>query len=297
MAALPPLPAAPAPTPGPAAHPPGAPATGAADPALVEASPHGLLPIIGRDGRQPWHVYARPFDRGDRRPRIAIIVTGLGPSGAAAEASINELPSGVTLAFDPYARRLKEWIDLARAAGHEVLLALPMEPNDYPRQDPGPYTLLTSLGAKENVDRLDWVLGRVTGYVGVTTMMGARFTTSPPNLVPVFDELKKRGLMFVDSHTSDESVAGSLALSMGLPRVVSDQTIDADATRDAIDRRLAALEETARRNGAALGIGFAYPVTIERISLWVKTLDGKSLALAPASALAAPTDERRDAAR
>jgi uncharacterized protein len=301
--------AAPAPLPGPPPAKPGAehpvaalPPTPAApprdrssaqallpapDPALLETTPKGPLPIISGDGRQSWRVYARPFDRADQRPRVALLITGLGPSGAATETSINELPGAVTLAFDPYTRRLGEWIELARAAGHEVVLSLPMEPAEYPRFDPGPHTLLTSLSAQENLDRLDWVLSRVTGYVGITNMMGSRFTTSEANLVPVFDELKKRGLMFVDGRASEQSVAGSLAQSMGLPRVIGDQTVDEDATREAIDRHLAALEAQAKRNGSALGVGFAYPVTLERIALWTKTLDQKGLVLAPASALAA----------
>lgn len=269
----------------------------APDPALVETGPQGPLPIIGRDGRQPWRVYGRPFDRADKRPRIAIIITGLGPSGAATETSINELPGAITLAFDPYAHRLGEWIDRARAAGHEVLLSLPMEPVDYPRQDPGPYTLLTSLSPRENLERLDWVLSRVTGYVGLTNMMGSRFTTSQSNLIPVMDELKKRGLMFVDGRASEQSVAGALAQSMGVPRVTADDTIDADTTRDAIDRHLQQLASLAKRNGAALGIGYAYPVTLERVALWAKSLAEEEIVLAPASALAALPGEARGAAK
>jgi len=294
-AILPPPPPAPSPRDRSTAQP----LLPAPDPALVEHGPNGPLPIIGRDGREPWRVYARPFDRADKRPRIAVIVSGLGPSGAATETAINDLPGAVTLAFDPYARRLPEWIDLARAAGHEVLLALPMEPTEYPRQDPGPYTLLTSLAPKDNLERLDWVLSRVTGYIGVTNMMGSRFTASQSNLAPIFEELKKRGLMFVDSRASEQSVAGAVAQAMGLPRASNDETLDQEATRDAIDRHLAMLEQRARQRGTALGFGFAYPVTIERVALWAKALDEKGLALAPASALAplAGTPEHKATAR
>jgi polysaccharide deacetylase 2 family uncharacterized protein YibQ len=269
----------------------------APDSALVETGPHGPLPIIGRDGRQPWRVYGRPFDHTDKRPRIAVIITGLGPSGAVTDAAINDLPGAVTLSFDPYTRRLNEWIERARAAGHEILLAVPMEPVDYPRQDPGPFTLLTSLSAGDNLERLDWALSRVTGYVGLTNMMGSRFTTSERDLAPIFEELKKRGLMFVDGRASEQSVAGSLAKSMSLPRVVADSALDGEQTADAIDRRLAGLEALARRNGAALGMGFAYPVTIERVAAWAKTLEAKTLALAPASALATSPTEQQGAAK
>lgn len=280
VAALPPPPAPPRPDRSTAQ-----PLLPAPDPALVETGPMGKLPIIGRDGRQPWIAYGRPFDRADKRPRVAIVITGLGPSGDATQAAI-DLPGAVTLAFNPYAKRLGEWVDRARAAGHEVLLSLPMEPVDYPRQDPGPYTLLTSLTPDENVERLDWVMSRVSGYVGLTTMMGSRFVASETNFAPVMAELKKRGLMFVDGRESAQSVAGPLAQRLGVPCVLADDMIDADTTRDAIDRELHALEQDAQRNGAALGVGFAYPLSIERVALWAKGLGEQEMVLAPASALA-----------
>lgn len=291
-AGLPPLPAPP-----PRDRSSAQPLLPAPDPALVETGPSGPLPIIGRDGRQPWLVYGRPFDRADKRPRIAIVITGLGLAGDATQTAIDGLPPAVTLAFDPYAKRLSEWVARARSAGHEVLLSLPMEPVDYPRQDPGPATLLTSLSPRDNLERLDWVLSRVSGYVGLVPMMGSRFATSQTGLLPVMDELKKRGLMFVDGRTSPQSVAGALAQSLNVPHIVADATIDADAARNAIDRQLAALETAAQRDGAALGIGFDYPVTLERVALWAKTLEAKNIALAPASALPALPGAPKKAAR
>lgn len=115
------------------------------DPALVEDSPDGKLPIIGADGRQPWQVYARRFDQADRRPRVALVIAGLGLDAEASRAAIAQLPAAVTLGFSPYAHELPNWIGAARQAGHEVLLGLPLEPADFPREDPGPGTLLTSL--------------------------------------------------------------------------------------------------------------------------------------------------------
>ena len=259
----------------------------APDPALVERTALGPLPMVAPDGRKPWQVYARPFDRADKRPRIAILLTGLGLSGAATEAAINALPGGVTLGFNPYAPKLDEWIGYARAAGHEAMLSLAMEPVDYPRVDPGPHTLLISLDRQQNVERLQWVLSRVTGYVGVVTAAGSRFTTSQGDLLPILDEIKARGLMFVDSRSTENSVAGSLAKSIGLPRTVSDLALDQQqASRDAIDARLQQLEQVARQIGVAVGLGEVYPVTIERLAQWIPTLERKGIVLAPISATA-----------
>lgn len=258
----------------------------APDPALITEGQNGPLPVIAPDGRQAWQVYARPFEGAGERPRIAIMLAGLGLSQSATKAAIQQLPGSVTLGFAPYARGLEAWMNEARAAGHEVFLELPMEPFDYPESDPGPHTLLTTLGDSDNIDRLDWLLSRTAGYVGVTNFMGDKFTSSPESLGPVLEALRDRGLMFLDARTSRESVAGDLATKIELPRALNNRFLDNEASRIAIDARLLELEEIARTVGYAVGIGFPYPVTLERIARWSATLDEKGIILAPMSAVA-----------
>lgn len=258
----------------------------APDPELVTEGQDGLLPVIAPDGRRAWQVYARPFEKTGKRPRIAIMLAGLGLSQSATKAAIQQLPGAVTLGFAPYARGLEAWMDEARAAGHEVFLELPMEPFDYPNSDPGPHTLLTTLDPSDNIDRLDWLLSRTAGYVGVTNFMGDKFTSSPESLGPVLEALRNRGLMFLDARTSRDSVAGELATQIKLPRALNNRFLDNEASRIAIDARLLELEEIAKTVGYAVGIGFPYPVTLERIARWSATLDEKGIDLAPMSALA-----------
>lgn len=258
----------------------------APDPDLVEESQKGPLPAIGSDGREPWQVYARPFDGSDGRPRIAIVINWLGLSDAATEAAIQELPGAVTLAFAPYAENLTNWVRLARAAGHEVLLNLPMEPLNYPANDPGPQALLTSLSPARNLDRLEWTLSRVTGYVGVTNYMGSRFTTSSTSLKPVLKALKGRGLLFLDSRSSSRSLVPEVAGELALPWVANNRFLDNQASRIAIDSELDAIETVARSQGHAVGIGFPYPVTLERLTAWIPTLQKKGFVLVPISAVA-----------
>jgi polysaccharide deacetylase 2 family uncharacterized protein YibQ len=255
------------------------------DPALLEASPTGPLPVIGKDGRQPWKVYARPFTASGKQPRIAIVVSGLGLSSAATEAAIQQLPGAVTLAFAPYAKDLDRWTRLARVAGHEVLLDLPMEPISYPRNDPGPYTLLTLLRPSQNLDRVRTVLSRATGYVGVTNYMGSRFTTSEEALRPVLKELKARGLLFLDTRASSRSLVAKLADEISLPHAVNNRFLDNVASRTAIDSRLSEIERLERRNGVAVAVGFPYPVTIERLVRWAAKIEKQGFVLAPVSAV------------
>lgn len=276
-----PVAAAPAPAPQVAAVP-------TLDPALVEPSTFGPLPRIAPDGRQPREVYARPFNNPYEQPMIAVVVTGLGLSDAATIAAIQELPGEITLAFSPYSgARLSEWIELARAAGHEVLLSLPMEPESYPLDDPGPHTLLTGLKPSENLERLRWMLSRFTGYVGVIDDHGSRFATAESAMLPILAELGGRGLLYLDSRAADRGLSADLARRVGLPHAVNDRVIDNPATRDSIDARLAEVEQIASRKGMAVALAFHYPVTLERLSAWVRNVEDRGFVLAPISALVA----------
>ena len=264
-----------------------------ADPALIETSADGPLPIIASDGRQAWQVYAARFDGADKRPRIAVVIGGLGLDANATQAAIRDLPPGITLAFSPYGRDLGSWIAAARKAGHEVLLGLPMEPAEYPRQDPGPATLLTTLDPAQNLDRLRWVMSRGVAYVGLVGIMGERFTASGDALAPILDALKGRGLMFVDNHGWGQSAAGELGRDRAMAWAVTDRRLDSETTGVAIDKALGELEGIAAQNGVALGLGGLYPVTVERVVAWAGTLEVRKLALAPATAIATRQPARK----
>ncbi|ANC92120.1 divergent polysaccharide deacetylase family protein [Azospirillum humicireducens] len=254
-------------------------------PGLVEDSRSGPLPRIAQDGRKPWQIYARPFPATDKRPRVAIVMSDLGLSGVTTGNALAKLPPGITLAFLPYAERLDDWVERARTKGHEVMLSVPMEPLNYPRDDPGPNALLTMLGPDRNLERLEWSLGKAVGYVGITSTTGSKFTANPAAMQPVIDALKARGLLLVDARANPKSVAGPLANLAGVPRALGDRIIDRDLSRGAIDDQLRELEELAKANGAAVGFASPYPTTIERLNLWLTALADRGIALAPVSAV------------
>ncbi len=259
------------------------------DPALIAQGHQGPLPIIAKDGRKASKVYARPLPAGlAAGPRIALIVSGLGISDSATSHAIETLPPEVTLSFAPYGAGLQGWISKARAAGHEVLLELPMEPFGYPQNDPGPYTLLTSLQPDENISRLEWLLSRFSGYVGVMNYQGARFTSSTTSLTPILGALKARGLMYVDNGASQRSLAPRLSANLGLPTTTGTRTIDPVQNPEVIDQSLTALETTAKQSGVAIGVASGFPVTVDEVTRWANTLKSKGIVLVPASATATP---------
>jgi polysaccharide deacetylase 2 family uncharacterized protein YibQ len=229
---------------------------------------------------------ALPFNTADTRPRIAIVITELGPSVSTAESAIRHLPPEVTLSFLTFAPDVGDLVNEARAGGHEVLLDIPMEPATYPEDDPGVGALMTTASDSENLRRLDSDLARAQGYVGIVNFMGSRFTSAQEKLQPVFTMLQTRNLLVVDTRANALTAMPSLAVQMKVPFAVADVTIDGEPSREAIDKNLDQLEAIAKAKGKALGIAGAYPVSLERIAEWSKSLAAKGIALAPVSAIA-----------
>ena len=136
---------------------------------------------------RPAEAYAQPIKPVPGKPdapRVALIVGGLGVSASISNDAISKLPGAVTLAFMPYSYDVDHLAGRARRAGHEILLQAPMEPFNYPDNDSGPQTLLTTLSPEQNLERLYWLMSRFQGYVGITGAMGARFTASEQAFTP-----------------------------------------------------------------------------------------------------------------
>jgi len=266
----------------------GAPATAAPmmvtgiDKRLLEETRYGMIPVVA-DGLKPFTVYAAEADRAKaaKMPVVSIVIGGLGVGAAKTTDAIMKLPPAVTLAFTPYGSDPEKLAERARAQRHEIFLQIPMEPYDYPDNDPGPQTLLASLGPQENLDRLFWHLGRLQGYAGIANFMGARFVATDAAMAPIIQEAAKRGLSYFDDGSAPRSVAASLAANQAMPFAKGDLTIDAVPTSAEIDRALAKLESIAKERGFAVGTASALPISIDRIAAWVKTLDAHGVMLVP----------------
>jgi polysaccharide deacetylase 2 family uncharacterized protein YibQ len=264
---------------------PGA-AIAAPDAALLAPAPDfpGLfLPKIAADGRMPRKLYAGGVDPADKHPRIGVILGGMGLSASETRTAITELPAQVTLAFSPYAADPAPLLAEARARGHEILLSLPLEPQNYPLNDAGPQTLLTGASADENARRLEWVLSRITGYAGTTGALaglhGERFAAQIVNFSTLQRALAARGLFYIDPRPDVPPPAE-------VPGRSVDLIIDAEPGDAAISAALDQLAARALARGSALGLAdLPRPVTVARIATWAGTLAARGLILVPASAL------------
>ncbi|MDR3524149.1 MAG: divergent polysaccharide deacetylase family protein [Acetobacteraceae bacterium] len=265
------------------------------DAALLEPAPHipgGFLPRIARDGRTPMQVYAAGFDAQDHRPRVAILIAGVGMNVAESAAAVEKLPGAVSLAVSPYANRLDDLLDHARNAGHELLISLPMEPAGYPLNDPGHHALLTGASMSENAQRLEWAITRFSGFVGATgalgTLRGERFAASLGQMASLFDTLAERGLLYVDPRPNARLIGGARQSAIayrGVDLVVDDVAANG-AGAEAIDAALARLEKLAQGRGAAIGlVSQPSPLVVDRLGVWAVGLAERGLALAPVSAV------------
>ncbi|MBB5053354.1 hypothetical protein HNQ36_003345 [Afipia massiliensis] len=254
------------------------------NPKLLEPSRYGMIPVTA-DGLKSFRVYAAGSDTerasAAKKPTIAIVVTGLGVGAAKTADAITKLPGAVTLAFTPYGSDPGKLVERARAQKHEVLLQVPMEPFDYPDNDPGPQTLLTTLSAEQNADRLAWHMSRFQGYVGIANFMGSRFVATDAAMQPLVKEAARRGLAWLDDGSAPRSVAGVIAEGQAMPFAKADVSIDTVPTPAEIDRALTRLETLAKERGSAVGIASALPISIERIGTWAKQLEARGIALVP----------------
>ncbi|WP_340119085.1 divergent polysaccharide deacetylase family protein [Pelagibius sp. 7325] len=248
-------------------------------PALAPA-----LPVVPHDGPALWQQNAIAVAPAAGKPMIAIVLDDVGVNRRGALNAI-ELPAPLTLAFMTYADGLAKMTAEARDHGHELMLHVPMQPMSE-TMDPGPNVLRDDLPAAELVQRLGWGLARFDGYVGVNNHMGSRFTASPEGMALVMRELKARGLLFLDSLTAGNSVAGEAAARSGVPYAVRDVFLDNEPDDlAAIHRQLAILEQTARQRGYAIGIGHPHDGTVTALQQWIPEMRARGFALVPISAI------------
>ncbi len=254
--------------------------------AVSERGPFGLLPKKSRNGQTPFKVYSAKADHSlsrSSKPKIAVVISGMGINAKLTNQAIKELPGQITFAFAPYGRSIQPTINKARARGHEILLHLPMEPFGYPGVNPGPKTLLASAEVAENLKSLQWLMSRFSGYTGVTNYMGAKFTSDGGALLPVFSQIKNRGLVYFDDGSNDSSLTTSIAQAVNLSTRATDVVIDSDQTATSIQRALQRLEDTARRKGIAIGFGTGLSITIDTLESWSRTLSDRGIVLVPLS--------------
>ena len=260
----------------------------APDPRISDRAQYGILPRIGDGNMMARKLYARPFTASNK-PMISVVLTGVGISAKGTADAISKLSGDITLAFAPYGRDLEAQVLRARRDGHEVMLQIPMEPFDYPDNDPGPHTLRAGGTPQENIERMHWLMSRFSGYVGVMNFMGGKVMSSNTAYQPVLEELNRRGLLILDDGNSKRSQTVELSRKIGLPHVKADKIAESTGSSTSLRSVLGDIEAIAVKTGRAIVSVPALPANIEILAAWESELAARGLVLAPLSAMAGTT--------
>lgn len=252
---------------------------------LARTSPYGSIPARASDGRTAFTVYARPYTAASNAKPVTLVIGGLGINRTLTERAINELPPEVSLSFAAHAPNLQSQINLARTRGHEVLLELPMESEDFNPVEPGAeYTLRVVGGSTADNERnIDRLLSRASGYFAVTNYNGGLFLQRSDSVVPMMASLSQAGLGFVFDGSVAAPSLSTLANASRLPYLKASTLIDNTPDSASINSELERLASLASSGAAPVGFGFTYPQTIDAVAKWVTELEAQGLTLAPVS--------------
>lgn len=255
------------------------------EPQLASLPPQEAAPAPSASD-PPWRRNALPAIDSGGKPRIAIVIDDMGIDRKRSQRAL-ALKAPVTFAYLPYAQGVAEQVRKAHAAGHEILVHLPMEPSSE-SIDPGPQVLLTELPSDEIAQRLAWNLAQMDGVVGVNNHMGSRFTSDTAAMRPVLEELHRRGLLFLDSRTAPNTVGYRMAQDLGMPALQRDVFLDNTDSHDAVAKQLAETEKQASKHGQAIAIGHPRDATLDMLELWIEDVQARGFALVPLTALLTP---------
>lgn len=251
---------------------------------LSRVSPFGRIPTLGPNGQKAVTAYARPFTPPANKATVSLIIGGLGIDRALTRRIINETPPEVTLSFAAHTTGLQNWIDQARARGHEVLLELPMESQNADTAEVGAdNTLRTSVSAGRNIRSLDWLMSRGQGYFAVTNYNGDKLVTRTDALAPILAHLSDAGLGMIYDGSTPAPALSVLSASANLPYTQAFTLVDVNTDSLSMELEFRRLETRASSGVTPIGVGFAYGSTLDAVKAWVQTLPEKDIVLAPAS--------------
>lgn len=220
------------------------------------------------------------------RPSVALIIDDLGYDKKIAQkfAQLNVTLTFSILPHSPFQQKIAR---LARSKGLEIMIHMPMEPVEYPQVNPGPGTLLTSMSPDELIEQLDQNLNTMPGVKGINNHMGSRMTSESSQMYQIFSVLKKRGLFFIDSRTTSESLCEPSARLFQVPFAKRDVFIDHFLKADFIRNQIKELIRIAKKNGEAVGIMHPHGTTLKVLQEMLPDLQDQ-VQLVPASQVVHP---------
>jgi len=260
-----------------------------AEPRATTAAPTNLHPTPARPTPSPLPGRPQPSPalpaptpiRTANAPRVAIIIDDLGNDIDTVRRA-TDLRQRLTFAVIPHLRYSKEAAELLHARGFEIMLHLPMEPED-PHNDPGEGAVLERMEGAEIHAVVERDLAAVPWIRGVNNHMGSRLTADPRRMRFVLEALRGTPYYFVDSRTSAESVAFAVARELSVPTAQRAVFLDNVEEESAVRKQLEVLVARARADGVAVGIGHIKPLTVRVLAAWLPEAERRGVRFVYAS--------------
>ena len=250
-------------------------------PAVPQVPPPSVEPPVAEPVTPPEAL------RPSVRPRLAIIIDDMGPD-IKKLAELLEVRGQLTIAIMPNMRDSGRISNLAAAKGLDVIMHMPMEPRELMEHNPGGGALLVAMSPEEIRVKVEESMKTVPDAIGINNHMGSRFTEDEQRMREVLKVVKRKDMLFVDSRTTANSVAGRVARDLGVPS--ADRNVFLDNTRDVdyIKTQLREAARLAKRSGKAIAIGHPYPETIKALREAVPGLAADGVDVVGVSEVVAP---------
>ena len=239
--------------------------------------------VLGRVTHQLTFVCSLPSSLGmGLHPKIAIVIDDLGGENKISQELLRwDLP--VTLSILPFAPYSKKLAREAHGKGKEIILHLPMEPHGYPQVRPGEGVLLEEMDEANLLRQLSKDIEAVPYIKGVNNHMGSRLMEDPEKIKIIFSELKRRGLFFLDSRTTSQSIGLQVAQSVGLKATERNIFIDHSSADEDIKQQLERLIQLSLSKGKAIAIGHPHPSTIKSLKEMIPKMKEMGIEVVPLS--------------
>jgi len=198
-------------------------------------------------------------DQGGSQSTIVLIIDDLGNNLERGMQAIG-LPGDISYAILPHTPNGESLANAAEAADKEVLLHAPMA--NLLRQPLGPGALTSEMNKTDFIETLRAAIAATPHLRGVNNHMGSQLTQMPRQMMWLMEELGRQNLYFIDSRTSVDTVAATIAEHYGIPSLSRNIFLDNERNIEAIDQQFKRLLQKARDDGIAVGIGHPYKETI-----------------------------------
>jgi polysaccharide deacetylase 2 family uncharacterized protein YibQ len=218
-----------------------------------------------------------------QKGKLALIIDDFG-GGVAGTREMMDLDIPLTFAVIPHRSKSQKEAQEARERGYQVLLHMPMEPLNE-KLSPGPGAITAGMSPDQVREAVAAALAEVPGAIGVNNHMGSRVTAREEIMIPFLEAVGERGLFFIDSRTTNKSVAAALARQLGIPAAENRLFLDNEKEPESIKKQLWRAADLAREQGEVIAIGHVHPAMVQALQEFVAELEGQGVELVFASQL------------